>query len=124
MFPMDEIEDGLLVTHRATGLRYSIVEVGVPNGDLGYAAVEDQLDDIRPELDRAWGQASRSPSRSCSRTRRAISAAANSRQAFVMPSPGNGCQVHSQLALMLRQKLADPRPFRGFRQSYSRGRYF
>jgi CspA family cold shock protein len=28
MFPMDEIEDGLLVTHRATGLRYSIVEQG------------------------------------------------------------------------------------------------
>ena len=28
MFPMDEIEDGLLVTHRATGLRYSIVELG------------------------------------------------------------------------------------------------
>ena len=28
MLPMDEIESGLLVTHRNTGLRYSVVDVG------------------------------------------------------------------------------------------------
>ena len=44
MFPMDEIEDGLLVTHRNTGLRYSIVELGAD--EILLSPEQDDLQDL------------------------------------------------------------------------------
>ena len=48
MFPMDEIEDGLLVTHRNTGLRYSIVELGAE--EILLSPEQDELQDLEVPL--------------------------------------------------------------------------
>jgi len=48
MLPMDEIESGLLVTHRNTGLRYSIVDVG--EEEVLLSPEQDELKDLEVPL--------------------------------------------------------------------------
>ncbi len=48
MLPMDEIESGLLVTHRNTGLRYSIVDVG--EDEVLLSPEQDALQDLEVPL--------------------------------------------------------------------------
>ena len=48
MLPMDEIESGLLVTHRNTGLRYSIVDVG--DEEVLLSPEQDALQDLEVPL--------------------------------------------------------------------------
>ena len=44
MLPMDEIESGLLVTHRNTGLRYSVVDIG--DDEVLLSPEQDDLQDL------------------------------------------------------------------------------
>jgi len=48
MLPMDEIESGLLVTHRNTGLRYSIVDVS--DDEVLLSPEQDELQDLEVPL--------------------------------------------------------------------------
>ena len=48
MLPMDEIESGLLVTHRNTGLRYSIVDIG--DDEVLLSPEQDELQDLEVPL--------------------------------------------------------------------------
>lgn len=48
MLPMDEIESGLLVTHRNTGLRYSVVDVG--DEEVLLSPEQDELQDLEVPL--------------------------------------------------------------------------
>ena len=48
MLAMDEIESGLLVTHRNTGLRYSIVDVG--EDEVLLSPEQDELQDLEVPL--------------------------------------------------------------------------
>ena len=48
MLPMDEIESGLLVTHRNTGLRYSVVDVG--DDEVLLSPEQDELQDLEVPL--------------------------------------------------------------------------
>jgi CspA family cold shock protein len=48
MLAMDEIESGLLVTHRNTGLRYSVVDVG--DEEVLLSPEQDELQDLEVPL--------------------------------------------------------------------------
>ena len=48
MLQMDEIESGLLVTHRNTGLRYSIVDIG--DDEVLLSPEQDSLQDLEVPL--------------------------------------------------------------------------
>ena len=48
MLALDEIEDGLLVTHRNTGLRYSVVDVG--DDEVLLSPEQDNLQDLEVPL--------------------------------------------------------------------------